>query len=848
MSIIEINELKDLNLSNELKKLLSYMEEVLAVSYPTAKLTLNYLMLAMFEYEGTLVNHRLEKCISSISMKSIHDAYEQLISTKALTIIKPGREMKYDEKLINAIVNAKQQLSLVGDGEDGQITSEHVLLSILYEPTANNKVRAVFESVGFSASMLLTKMLEDKTGTKSGNSVVEYEDEDEPKKSKNDFAKKMFVEFSGIKKAKSKNGKHPNIDTYCTNLNDVADRDGIDPLVGRENEVKQIIRALGRRKKNNVVLVGDGGVGKTAIAENIAMKIKSGDVPEFMRGKTLISLNMTAIMAGTTLRGMFEERVQGILNEIKNDGDYILMIDNIGDVFSSNSKNDYDISAMMASALENGDLQVIGTADFQSYRQTFDKSSSLSRRFCKIIVEKPTVEESYGILEGIKDGYEQYHNVTYTHDSIIACVDLANKYITDRNLPDSAIDLMDEAGSLIGTSVDSVPEEVKDLSRKLSGIKEKIAELRKNDEYEESDNLEKEASKIVIEINDKIQEHQKYRKEHPVEINENDILSIVSNKTGVPIHKLNVDDKQKLITMEERLKSEVIGQDEAISLICKSIKRNRVGLSNNKCIFSAIMVGPTGIGKTLIAKKLAKEMFGNEKALVRFDMSEYSESSAVNKLIGSSAGYVGYEKGGLLTEAVKNKKYCVLLLDEIEKAHTEVYNIFLQVLDEGFLTDNSGMHIDFKNVIILFTSNVGARAASELGKGIGFNENEDANSKKIQIKELKKKFPPEFINRLNNVIYFNSLTDENLKSIIKIEIGKTIEKLSGMGYSMSFDENVVDYILSMVQKEREYGARPVIRTIQDEIENQVTDLILENEYSSGHEFSVFIENDKCFVK
>lgn len=848
-------------MSAELAGVLTWMEDQLAVDYPTAKLNLNYFMLAILEVEECLAHKRISSCISSMSMSSIRNSYTQLISTKALTIIKPGREMKIDDKLMNAILGGKKQAELLNPNvpNGGEVTSEHVLLEILYDESENNKIKAVFETVGLTASMLLNKMLEDKMDKLasmniSHDDVDNYDEIDDILDSANndkkkivDIGKKMIAEFSGVKKQEKRRGKTPNIDTYCTNLNDLVDNDKIDVLVGREKEVTQIIQALGRRKKNNVVLVGDGGVGKTAIAENIAVKIKNGEVPEFMRNKILVSLNMTAIMAGTTLRGMFEERVQGILNEIKRSGDYILLIDNIGEVFSSNSKNDYDISAMMSSALENGDLQVIGTADFKSYRSTFDKDSSLARRFRKIIVEKPTIEESYDILHGIKGGYEKYHLVKYTDTAINACVDLAEKYITERNLPDAAIDLMDEAGSLIGTSVAAVPDDVKEITKEISTLKGKIAELRSNSEFEESDKIEKEVSKLIIEVNDKMKEYQAYRTEHPTEIDENVILDIVSTKTGIPIYKLNVDEKQRLMTMADRIKAEVIGQDAAVDEICKSIKRNRIGLSDNKCIFSALLQGPTGVGKTLIAKKLAKEMFGDEKSLIRFDMSEYSDKTSVNKLIGSSAGYVGYEAGGLLTEAVKNKKYCVLLLDEIEKADQEVYNIFLQVLDEGFLTDNSGMRVDFKNTIILFTSNVGARAASEFGRGIGFNENADENVKRIQMKELKKKFPPEFINRLNNVIYFNGLSDWDLKRIIALELFKMNGKLNALGYLVSENDAVIDYIFSIVEKEREYGARPIIRAIQDEIENKLTDLLLEKEYEENHAFYVTSDGNQCII-
>lgn len=866
------------NYTNELNRLLGFMENTLGKEMPTPVLTLDYFILAILDQKDSTVYKIIDDCCSNMAKNRIYTTYRQILQGRALSAIKPNREIKYDTKLTEALSGADKEREMLGAEKLG---SEHVLLHILADDSPDNSIRKVFNGAGLSYPILLEKIsrgtgLKNNANNKKGDLSAGID----PAKLGGDGTIKIIntpngpvvlktatfngpdngelppeiLQMLGLNSGAQINGmpdgmpgkpggkktKTQFIDQYCTNLNAQAESGIIDKLVGRENELNTIIRTLGRRKKNNIVIVGGAGVGKTCLAEGLAYKIVEGTVPKFLKNKKLISLDMTALMAGTTLRGMFEERVKGLLDEIKALGEYILFIDNIGNVLGDKTKNDYDVASMLSHALDNGEVQVIGTADFNSFRSSFDKNPTLLRRFQKLIIEAPTKEGSKDILRGIQQNYADFHNVEYTPEAIDTCVELADKYITERNLPDSAIDILDEAGSIVGTQNDTESDEIIGLREKIYQLKTKIEKCKKEEKYDEADELEKEQKQVANKLAESVKQEEEYKRQHRPKVDVAMIYNIVSSKTNIPLNNLSADDKKKLSTIDQRLKENVIGQDEAIDKICKALKRHRVGFKKSGCQFSALMVGRTGVGKTLIAKQLAKEMFGDEDALIRFDMSEYPDKTAVNKLIGSNPGYVGYEEGGQLTEAVKNKKYCVLLLDEIEKADPEVYNIFLQVLDEGFLTDNSGQRVDFKNVIVLFTSNVGAKAASDFGKGIGFDEDQEENQKRILYKQLKNKFPPEFLNRLDNVIYFNNLKDDDLRKIIKLEISKLQKRMGEIGYMLEYGEDTVDYILDIVKEQKEFGARPVVRAIQDEIEDKITDLLLENNYS-GHTFEIIAQ-------
>jgi ATP-dependent Clp protease ATP-binding subunit ClpC len=623
----------------------------------------------------------------------------------------------------------------------------------------------------------------------------------------------------------------PILDNFSRDLTKMAEDGKIDPVIGREKEVKRIAQILSRKKKNNAIIVGEAGVGKSALVEKLALMIKQGDCPTSLIDKRIVSLDLTSLIAGTKYRGQFEERIKAIINELYENNNVVLFIDELHTmVGAGNSSGSMDAANILKPALARGEIQCIGATTLDEYKKHLEKDSALVRRFQKIVLKEPTESETIIILENLKDSYEKFHKVTYGENVIETIVKLSGRYITDRQFPDKAIDILDELGSEKRIS-NNVPESVEKLKGEVEIIKEKKIQVVKTQDYEQAAKLRDEEKKVHKKLELEKEKWLKNLDENKIPIDVDDVYAIVTIMTGVPISKMDSNETQKLLKMEETLSIKVIGQPEAISSISKSIRRNRVGIKDaNRPIGSFMFLGSTGVGKTFLAKSIAELLFGDPNKIIRVDMSDYMDKHNVSKLIGSPPGYVGYDEGGQLTERVKNDPFSVILFDEIEKAHPDVFNILLQILDDGHLTDSFGRKINFTNTIIIMTSNVGAKKVSDFGGGVGFatKSSEVQNyelRKSIIQKALKQQFNPEFLNRVDDIILFNPLNEETLKIIITIELGKLTKRLKEKNFILNIDQTVVDKIFTMNLQE-EYGARPLKRIIQNLCEDFLSEEIL----------------------
>ncbi len=657
---------------------------------------------------------------------------------------------------------------------------------------------------------------------------------------------------SGESYRKSGNAKSrtPVLDNFGRDVSKLADEGKLDPIIGRENEIERVSQILSRRKKNNPILIGEPGVGKTAIVEGLALRIMQRKVSRTLFDKRIVMLDMAALVAGTKYRGQFEERMKAIMNELEKSRDVILFIDEIHTIVGAGgATGSLDASNIFKPALARGELQCIGASTLDEYRQHIEKDGALDRRFQKVVVDPPSPEEAIHILNNIKGKYEEFHNVNYSEDAIEACVKLSERYISDRFLPDKAIDILDEAGARTHLKNIHVPEHIEKYEKDIETIKEKKNQAVKNQQYEKAADLRDQESKLIRSLEDaKIKwEEESKTKRYPVD--DENIAEVVAMMTGIPVKRVAQSESNKLVGMNKDLQKMIIGQDEAIGKITKAIQRNRVGLKDpSKPIGSFIFLGPTGVGKTELAKALARYMFDSEDALIRIDMSEYMEKFSVSRLIGAPPGYVGYEEGGQLTEKVRRKPYSVVLLDEIEKAHPDVYNILLQVLDDGQLTDGMGRKVNFKNTLIIMTSNIGVRKLKDFGQGVGFatqsrKEAADSDSRAIIQNALKRTFSPEFLNRIDDVVIFNSLSQDDIFKIIDITLNDLYKRLEEMDYTLKLTKAAKEFV-SEKGFDPQFGARPLNRAIQKYIEDPLAEFILNNNPVAGTELEAVMNKSK----
>ncbi|WP_298238220.1 ATP-dependent Clp protease ATP-binding subunit [uncultured Algibacter sp.] len=724
------------------------------------------------------------------------------------------------------------------------INTAHLLLCILRnenDPTTKllNKLKVDYDNVKEQFKLMIT----------NDNDYIEPKAEsfqdDETNSDDNTSKDNIFNAPAGKANKKSKT---PVLDNFGRDLTALADEGKLDPVVGREKEIQRVSQILSRRKKNNPLLIGEPGVGKSAIAEGLALRITKRKVSRILFNKRVVTLDLASLVAGTKYRGQFEERMKAVMNELEKNDDVILFIDEIHTIVGAGgATGSLDASNMFKPALARGEIQCIGATTLDEYRQYIEKDGALERRFQKVIVEPTTVEETIEILNNIKGKYEEHHNVDYTPEAIEACVKLTNRYMTERFLPDKAIDALDEAGSRVHITNIDVPKQILELEKKLEDVKETKNSVVRKQKYEEAAKLRDDEKRLEKELAIAQEKWEEDTKQHREIVTEDNVADVVSMMTGIPVNRIAQTEINKLSELPNLIKGKVIGQDQAVAKVVKAIQRNRAGLKDpNKPIGSFIFLGQTGVGKTQLAKVLSRELFDSEDSLVRIDMSEYMEKFAISRLIGAPPGYVGYEEGGQLTEKVRRKPYAVILLDEIEKAHPDVFNMLLQVLDDGYLTDSLGRKIDFRNTIIIMTSNIGARKLKDFGAGIGFGTasqkaQEDANAIKVIENALKKSFAPEFLNRIDDVIVFNPLEKEDIDKIIDIELDKLLNRIKGLGYTLKLSKSAKDYIAEK-GFDKQYGARPLNRAIQKYVEDALAEEIISSQLQEGDK--ILIDLDK----
>ncbi|MAO18894.1 ATP-dependent Clp protease ATP-binding subunit [Flagellimonas marinaquae] len=729
--------------------------------------------------------------------------------------------------------------------QSSSINTAHLLLCILRnenDPTTKllHKLKVDYDNVKEQFKSMITSD-DDYIDTPQAESFPGDTDD------MGDSKEGSFGSGSAAQKG-NKKSKTPVLDNFGRDLTRLAEDNKLDPVVGREKEIERVSQILSRRKKNNPLLIGEPGVGKSAIAEGLALRIINKKVSRILYNKRVVTLDLASLVAGTKYRGQFEERMKAVMNELEKNDDIILFIDEIHTIVGAGgATGSLDASNMFKPALARGEIQCIGATTLDEYRQYIEKDGALERRFQKVMVEPTTVEETIEILMNIKGKYEEHHNVNYTDEAILACVKLTNRYMTDRFLPDKAIDALDEAGSRVHIVNMDVPKQILELESQLEDVRELKNSVVKKQKYEEAAKLRDDEKRLEKDLATAQERWEEESKLHRETVSEDNVADVVSMMSGIPVNRIAQTESNKLAELPNLIKGFVIGQDEAVSKVARAIQRNRAGLKDpNKPIGSFIFLGQTGVGKTQLAKILAKELFDSEDALIRIDMSEYMEKFAISRLVGAPPGYVGYEEGGQLTEKVRRKPYSVILLDEVEKAHPDVFNMLLQVLDDGFLTDSLGRKIDFRNSIIIMTSNIGARQLKDFGQGVGFGTaakkaQADDHQKSVIENALKKAFAPEFLNRIDDVVVFNALEREDIHKIIDIELNKLYKRIKEIGYDLNLSDKAKDYIADK-GFDKQYGARPLKRAIQKYIEDSLAEEIVNSKLEEGD--SIFMDLDE----
>ncbi|MCH5191369.1 MAG: ATP-dependent Clp protease ATP-binding subunit [Oscillospiraceae bacterium] len=743
-----------------------------------------------------------------VTYRHIYDMLRESVGAGMPTELGPSDFTPRSKHIIESalMLSSSMKQSLAG--------TEHLLIAICRE--GNGYACELLSHAGVNTQSLLKELANTVTGTKNSGAQSS--------------AKKGGGEASALSK-------------FSRDLTQLAKENKIDPVIGRENEIQRVIQILSRRTKNNPCLIGEPGVGKTAIAEGLALRIAGGQVPELLRDKRIVSLDLTGMVAGTKYRGDFEDRIKGVIDEVRNSNDIILFIDEVHTLIGTGSaEGAVDAANILKPSLARGELQVIGATTIDEYRKNIEKDAALERRFQPVTVGEPSTEDSIEILKGIRDKYEAHHKVKITDDAIKSAVELSTRYIGDRFLPDKAIDLIDEAASMVRLQSFTAPPEIKDMEQRLQNISAEKEVAVNQQDFERAAKLRDEEKELLQQYNSEKSKWQSSGAGKDLQVTEKEIAEIVSSWTGVPVSQMTEQESERLLNMEKELHARIIGQEKAVSAVSRAIRRGRAGLKDPKRpIGSFIFCGPTGVGKTELTKALAAAMFGDDNAMIRLDMSEFMEKHTVSKLIGSPPGYVGFDEGGQLTEKVRRKPYSVILFDEIEKAHPDVFNMLLQILDDGILTDSQGRRVDFKNCVIIMTSNVGARLINEKKTSFGFTDGDGGESSEEKIREavmgeLKNTFRPEFLNRVDDIIVFSRLSEEEIKQIAANLLKNLEQRMAQIEISMEFDESVIDFV-SKSGFDKVYGARPLKRTIQTGIEDVLSEKILDGTVQKGKSYA-----------